>query len=156
MLVHKVKKDGTYYFGGLATRDGVCYHCCKKIMTLSEFEHHAGSHLFQPWYNICLDYGKSLMQCQTEVWEREKKLRRVDLHIVRFNGFDLSDDTCRVCVDGENLICYNGCPSTFHQVCIMLKDFPEGRWHCPYCICTIQLIAEGGSDRVNQTSLFTC
>ncbi|MQL81197.1 hypothetical protein Taro_013655 [Colocasia esculenta] len=156
VLVHKVKNDRTNHLTGLATRNGIVCLCCNKTMSLSEFEIHAGRDLCQPWYNICLESGKSLMQCQMEAWKKEKNMRQVGFQTVGADGLDPSDDTCGVCADGGNLICCDGCPSTFHQDCIMLNDFPEGRWHCPYCVCTFCLAIEDGSDKLSQMTLFTC
>ena len=50
---------------------------------------------------------------------------------------DWNDDLCRVCSDGGELICCEGCPGAFHKECVGLSEIPEGDWFCPTCRCCI-------------------
>ncbi|KAM0940415.1 putative histone acetyltransferase chromatin regulator PHD family [Dioscorea sansibarensis] len=130
---------------GFLTRGGIWCHCCGEVIPPSEFELHAGSNLHQPWDHICLMSGKSLMQCLTVAWEKEKRRRKPGHRTLGTSDEDDSDDTCGVCADGGHLICCDACPSTFHQDCLMLKALPEGSWYCPYCRCPFCMVAEDGS-----------
>ncbi|XRB05405.1 PHD-type domain-containing protein [Pycnococcus provasolii] len=51
--------------------------------------------------------------------------------------FDYSDDVCRICSDGGELLCCEACPATFHIECLGLKSIPEGDWFCEACRCGI-------------------
>lgn len=47
-----------------------------------------------------------------------------------------NDDQCAVCLGDGDLLCCDGCPSSFHQQCIDLplyETLPEGKWYCPEC-----------------------
>ena len=48
---------------------------------------------------------------------------------------DVSEDLCRVCLDGGDLLCCDACPATFHLDCLGLADLPPGEWYCPACRC---------------------
>ncbi|XP_043698169.1 uncharacterized protein LOC122648917 isoform X2 [Telopea speciosissima] len=156
-VVYKIKNDKGNIMKGCITRGGIRCNCCRKVWSLLEFEAHAGNNIRQPWMNTCLISGKSLMQCQSEAWEREKKERKVGFHIVGAGDADPSDDTCGICADGGHLICCDGCLSTFHQECVMLKSLPEGSWYCPFCRCAFCMLADRGQDKPDcKFSMFSC
>ncbi|KAF5206459.1 Increased dna methylation [Thalictrum thalictroides] len=156
-VVYNTKNGKGKMLKGCVTRGGIWCNCCKKVLSLLEFEAHAGSNLHQAWNNTCLMSGKSLMQCQSEAWDQEKKQKKIGFKTVGVGDTDCSDDMCAVCCDGGHLMCCDGCPSTFHQECLMLKSLPDGNWYCPFCTCAFCMRNDCGQDICNGTmKLLSC
>ncbi|GLJ52561.1 hypothetical protein SUGI_1118510 [Cryptomeria japonica] len=122
---------------GWITRDGIHCKCCKRVLSVSNFNTHAGSQIKRAFSNIFVQSGKSLTMCQIEAWFAEYKNRKGGMRFIDVDENDQNDDACGFCGDGGDLICCDRCPSTFHQDCLTLKDVPEGNWYCSNCTCGI-------------------
>jgi hypothetical protein len=109
---------------GRARREGVRCECCNDVMTVWDFETHAGSVLQRPYEHIHVARSNSsLLQCQFEVWQSNVEVeRRTFNEIVPRNGAsDKHDDACLICADGGDLICCEKCWSTSHLKCMGLE-----------------------------------
>ncbi|XP_021639145.2 increased DNA methylation 1-like [Hevea brasiliensis] len=130
---------------GIARRDGVWCKCCNKLMTVWEFEIHAGSNLKMPYANInVIRTCSSLLKHQIHLWnEKKKPAHRNFNHVGPIPGAtDSNDDACQICADGGELICCEKCPSTFHPSCLEMERIPQGDWLCSYCVC---IFCDGGN-----------
>lgn len=105
---------------GWIRRDGILCSCCSRVITVTEFEVHAGSDLCRPYENIYTEMGTSLLQCQIDVWGKQDESVRRGFHNVerKIDSGDQNDEICSICSIGGDLICCDGCPSTFHQSCL--------------------------------------
>lgn len=50
------------------------------------------------------------------------------------------DDFCMVCVYGGDLVLcdFQGCKKVYHPTCAGLEEVPEGTWHCPRHVCSVE------------------
>ncbi|XP_057781874.1 uncharacterized protein LOC131000121 [Salvia miltiorrhiza] len=105
------KKDGSIF----------CF-CCKKVVSPSQFEAHAGfASRRKPYMSIYTSNGVSLHQLSLEL-SRSRK-----------SSTEENDDLCSICEDGGDLLCCENCPRAFHTECVGLSNIPQGIWYCKYC-----------------------
>ncbi|KAG2535237.1 uncharacterized protein LOC120690116 isoform X2 [Panicum virgatum] len=121
---------------GIVTRDGINCSCCSKVLSVLEFVAHAGGEVKKPYRNIVVDgLDIDLLHCLTNAWNKQSDSERQDFFPISIEGDDPNDDTCGICGDGGDLICCDGCPSTFHMSCLGLEALPSDDWCCANCSC---------------------
>ncbi|KAL6894081.1 hypothetical protein ACP4OV_008179 [Aristida adscensionis] len=121
---------------GLVTRDGINCSCCSKVLAVLEFVGHAGGEVKKPYRNIFVDgLDIDLLHCLINGWNKQSDSERQSFFPISTEGDDPNDDTCGICGDGGNLICCDGCPSTFHMSCLGLEELPSDDWRCANCKC---------------------
>jgi uncharacterized CHY-type Zn-finger protein len=104
---------------GMISRGGILCHCCKKEITVWEFEVHAEcDDLKRPYANIFLARKRvSLLECQL-LGSQHYGFNKFE---PKENAVDKNDDACMICADGGDLICCDNCPSTFHTDCMHME-----------------------------------
>ncbi|PIA31775.1 hypothetical protein AQUCO_04900217v1 [Aquilegia coerulea] len=153
------KRHTRSMFEGQITRDGINCGCCSEIVTISEFQTHAKRKLRQPCHNLYVETGLTLFQCQIDAWNKQLESGRNGFHCVDISSDDPNDDTCGICGDGGDLICCDGCPSTFHLRCLAIQALPKGDWHCFNCCCKFCGVIgcnNGEGDDKSVSNLLTC
>lgn len=144
---------------GLVTRDGIQCRCCSKDFALLEFVAHAGGQVSKPYRNVLVDgLDKDLLHCLISAWDKQSDSERQSFFPVSTEGDDPNDDTCGICGDGGNLICCDGCPSTFHMSCLELEELPSDDWRCANCCCKFcqEHSNDDAPDIAEVDSLCTC
>ena len=129
-VYYRDHRSKTVSLGGEVVGDGILCDCCSQVVSMSEFEVHSWRQekfdsvekISDPLRNICLGRGRGLclLQCMAESWDKQTEFSSKLYNLVR-EGKEKSDDLCRVCGEKGNLLCCDGCPSTFHQSCLGIQ-----------------------------------
>ncbi|KAG8098138.1 hypothetical protein GUJ93_ZPchr0013g33798 [Zizania palustris] len=145
---------------GVVTRDGINCSCCSKIFSVLEFVTHAGGQMSKPYRNVLVDgLDSDLLHCLINAWDKQSDSEKQAFFSISTETDDPNDDTCGICGDGGNLICCDGCPSTFHMNCLELEALPSDDWRCAKCSCKFcqEHSSQDAQDIVEiDSSLCTC
>ncbi|MQL94828.1 hypothetical protein Taro_027494, partial [Colocasia esculenta] len=123
VFMDNILPDGTevaYYargqrlLQGYIKGSGIFCHCCKTVVSPSVFEAHAGwASRRKPYLNIYTSNGVSLHELSISLSKGKK-----------FSTSE-SDDLCRICADGGDLLLCDLCPRAFHKGIIACCCFYE-------------------------------
>ncbi|XP_010032985.2 uncharacterized protein LOC104422373 isoform X1 [Eucalyptus grandis] len=161
-VYYKRGKNHSTLAEGRVIRGGIKCSCCKKVFTLRGFAYHAGRNDQRIASCIFLEDGRSLLDCQKQLLSDRKMSRfTIEQHDKTKRNWKngKNDCICSVCHYGGELIMCDQCPSSFHQICLGLKEIPHGDWFCPSChcaICSQSKLKEDAMQYVVDESAFTC
>ncbi|GJZ13428.1 acyl-CoA N-acyltransferase with RING/FYVE/PHD-type zinc finger protein [Tanacetum coccineum] len=100
---------------GTVSHDGIHCNCCNEVMDVSKFVSHGGWKLDEALKNICYQSGPSLLTCLLKSWKKEEESTSIKFNSVNAMEGDPNDDTCNICGDGGDLICFHD--SCLHALC---------------------------------------
>ncbi|XP_073040451.1 uncharacterized protein [Primulina eburnea] len=112
---------------GYKEKGGIFCNCCKKLVSPSQFEAHAGfASRRKPYDNIYTPDGASLHEIS------------LGLSTLRKSSSKGNDDLCSICEGGGKLLCCDNCPRAFHADCVPHSSvphssIPQEKWFCKYC-----------------------
>ncbi|RZC78059.1 hypothetical protein C5167_002238 [Papaver somniferum] len=132
-------KDDSIIGEGKINRKGIKCNCCEQVFGLTNFGRHVGSNYMRPSARIFLQDGRSLLDCQKQL--QEKNLNCIAVEPGKRTKGNMADEKndyiCTICHYGGILVLCDQCPSSFHLNCLGIKDLPDGKWFCPSCQCGI-------------------
>lgn len=117
-------ETGEVLLEGVLTGDGIWCSCCNNVISVSDFQLHAGEEPNRPYDRVFVaETGVSLLTCQVEAWDQQGIPELEGFHLVELKDDvqDRNDDACVICADGGNLICCDKCPSTYHISCLQME-----------------------------------
>ncbi|XP_030447538.2 uncharacterized protein LOC115670415 isoform X1 [Syzygium oleosum] len=147
---------------GRVIRGGIKCNCCKKLFTVRGFANHAGREDQKIASCIFLEDGRSLLDCQKQLLSDRRMSRfTIEQHDKTKRKWKngKNDCICSVCHYGGELILCDQCPSAFHQICLGLKEIPQGDWFCPSCCCAICIqskLKEDAMQYMDDENALTC
>ncbi|KAJ7549580.1 hypothetical protein O6H91_07G059100 [Diphasiastrum complanatum] len=124
---------------GVIKDSGILCQCsdCKgqRVFNVSGFEKHAGSNARHPSDYIFLGNGKSLKEI-IEAGIKVKETGDVLDTIQKVIEEGADRQVCVKCHKGGAILhCVSkSCSRFYHQECVGLHTFPEGKWLCPECL----------------------
>ncbi|XP_047331217.1 increased DNA methylation 1-like [Impatiens glandulifera] len=133
-----IKNNQTLLKGTIKSH-GILCQCCSQILTIMEFQTHAGcGGQTRPFGNIFNEMGISLLESMNKLWDITLKgakcLERNEIER-RNKAIDGYGVACVICANGGDLLRCVNCVSSYHLRCVGVKDVLEGNRLCPYCIC---------------------
>ncbi|XP_026429222.1 uncharacterized protein LOC113325227 [Papaver somniferum] len=149
-------KDNYILGQGKISGNGIKCNCCQQVFGMTNFGRHVGSTCMRPSSRIFLQDGRSLLDCQKQL--QEKNLTCIAKKVKGDMVDQQNDYICSICHYGGTLVLCDHCPSSFHLDCLGIKDLPDGKWFCPSCQCGIcgQGELDGDSEEATEKKFLRC
>mmetsp|Transcript_26682 Transcript_26682/g.56166 ORF Transcript_26682/g.56166 Transcript_26682/m.56166 type:complete len:834 (-) Transcript_26682:102-2603(-) len=96
--------------------------------------HNAIDQYQKNFYLIAKDVGTTVSRCLVYYYSFYKSGPEKSKYQEMKKIFGQSDE-CKICNDGGELICCDGCINSYHLKCIKpeMKEVPKGQWFCTEC-----------------------